>query len=199
MVEVWQKFWELIVTWVWEWLIRPNWRRQRQWRVRCSCWVSKNVRDYSLKTGKTKSCWCKMQDWATKAKIKHGMSWTDVYTTWLNMKARCNSPKHDMYYRYWWRWISVERKDFSEFWKDMWPSYVEWLSIERIDNDKNYCKENCTWIPKEEQAKNKSNTVRYKWTSLRDYCIQNWLKYKTVHMRYKRWRTLDEAVNWKRM
>lgn len=67
------------------------------------------------------------------------------------MKSRCNYKKNKCYSYYWWRWIKCLRETFDDFYKDMAPSYIEhyekfWekdTQIDRINNDGDYCKENC--------------------------------------------------------
>lgn len=44
---------------------------------------------------------------------------------------------------------------FRGFWEDMGESYEENLTIERLDVNKGYYKENCCWISKNLQARNK--------------------------------------------
>ena len=79
---------------------------------------------------------------------------------WQAMKRRCNNPEAYGYQRYGARWIKVERKSFKDFYKDMAPWYIAhvteygyWrknVQIDRIDNDWNYCKENCRWVTAKE-------------------------------------------------
>lgn len=53
-----------------------------------------------------------------------------------------------------------------ESWKDDFQKFHDWaiesgyregLTIERKDVDGNYCPENCIWIPKADQSKNRRN------------------------------------------
>lgn len=83
------------------------------------------------------------------------------YHSWQNMKARCNNPNHPRYYRYGGRgitvckeWITIE--GFSD-----WALVSGWqdgLSIDRIDNDGDYCPENCRWISISANSRKKSTT-----------------------------------------
>lgn len=93
--------------------------------------------------------------------IIHGMSDTRTYWSWQNMRARCLKASNQDYGRYGGRGIRVCERwaSFANFLLDM-GTKPEGYSIERRDNDKDYCPENCLWIPKSEQAKNRSY-VRY--------------------------------------
>ena len=126
---------------------------------------------------------------------KHWMTWTRFHSIWRNMIARCKYG----YKNYWGRWITFEPKwkVFINFYNDMHESYNDTLSLERIDNNWNYCKNNCRWATRKEQSSNRRNTIFYKWMTLKDYCKSKWLAYKTIHARYKYyWYTLEEAIAW---
>lgn len=97
-----------------------------------------------------------------KFRTVHGQSRSRLYRIWKMMKTRCSDPKHHKYHRYGGRGISVcedWRQDFKEFWKwSLENGYADKLTLERIDNNGNYCPENCKWVPKEEQDWNKQFT-----------------------------------------
>jgi len=135
------------------------------------------------------------------------MEWTIPYRKFMSAKARCNDKNNDSYYRYWWRWIKFERKDFSDFRKDMWDAYYEhcakyWekdTTLDRIDVDGNYCKENCRRATWKEQYNNMSTNhkVEYKWVkynSLSTMCEDLWLKYELVKDRLRYWWSVEDAV-----
>lgn len=87
----------------------------------------------------------------------------DAYISWMGMKTRCKTPTSKDYKRYGARGITYDSRweKFTEFFKDMGdpPKDVmtgERLSLDREDNNGNYCKENCKWSYRSEQQLNKS-------------------------------------------
>jgi hypothetical protein len=76
----------------------------------------------------------------------------------MSMRYRCTTPSAPNYHVYGGRGISVcaEWEDFVTFrnWA-LANGYQDNLSIERVDNDGDYCPENCTWISMSEQARNR--------------------------------------------
>jgi len=115
-----------------------------------------------------------------KFKATHWMSATKTYTSWRAMLRRCNDKKYDYYYRYGGRWITYDEKweTFEWFYEDMWER-PEWKTLDRIDNDGNYSKENCRWVTGKRQARNKSNNrlLTYNWKTmcLAEWCEELWV------------------------
>lgn len=97
--------------------------------------------------------------------FKHGLCGSPLYKKWEAMKRRCLNKNEKSYERYGGRGITVcdEWLDFQVFAKDMGPSFETGLSLERIDNDKGYSKDNCKWIPVSEQARNKRSVKLYEY------------------------------------
>lgn len=86
---------------------------------------------------------------------------TGLYNSWQNMKQRCLNPNHPKYKRYGGRGISVcedwlKIENFSK-----WAVENGWksgMTIDRINNDGNYCPENCKWISASENSRKKRTT-----------------------------------------
>ena len=85
---------------------------------------------------------------------------TPTYISWKSMKSRCLNPKAANYPAYGGRGITVCESwmVFSNFLKDM-GERPDGTSLDRIDNTKGYCKENCRWVSFLEQGANKKNNL----------------------------------------
>ena len=133
---------------------------------RCDCGVEFSTDPRSLTQGSTKSCGCLHRERVSqlcKSRVKHGYSGSKEYDSWIKMKSRCTNPKNKKYPDYGGRGISVcSRWDssFEEFIADMGDMPEGCNSIDRIDVNGGYCKENCRWSYPEEQSRNKRNTIK---------------------------------------
>lgn len=86
---------------------------------------------------------------------------TKTYKAWGNMLSRCRNKNHPSYKNYGGRGISVCERwlKFENFLEDMGDK--PWnLSLDRIDNEKGYSKENCRWATSKEQTRNMRKNVR---------------------------------------
>lgn len=91
----------------------------------------------------------------------HGMSRTPEYKTWRHMKERCLNKNDVSYSIYGGRGITVCSEwvnSFETFLKDMGKKPSKMHQIDRIDNDGNYCKDNCRWVLPCENSQNRRST-----------------------------------------
>lgn len=91
-----------------------------------------------------------------------------IYGAWVNLRRRCDNPtKRDgeIYKKI---TYSKEWKSFINFYNDMHKTWSYGLSIDRIDNKGDYCKENCRWATPTQQSNNTSRNkiVEFTGTSL---------------------------------
>ena len=147
-------------------LLGTDSKGKRLWKCKCSCGNPEftAVRTESLNSGHIKSCGCLRNEKSKERMTKHGLRFHDDYKIWAGMRNRCNNPNSEDYKYYGGRGISVckEWEDFSKFIEDMGERPGRGYSIERIDGDGNYCKENCKWALQVEQSRNiamKSNNT----------------------------------------
>ena len=95
---------------------------------------------------------------------KHGLIKSKSYQTWAAMKQRCNNPNNKHYKDYGGRGIGIckEWGQFINFYKDMGEP-LDSMSLDRIDNNKGYFKDNCRWATNIIQGRNqrtrKDNTT----------------------------------------
>jgi hypothetical protein len=83
------------------------------------------------------------------------------YNTWVNMKGRCLRPTHPKYDRYGARGITICDDWMTSAGFKAWVEKSGWkegLSIDRINNDGDYCPENCRWVSQSENSRKKRST-----------------------------------------
>lgn len=146
------------------------------WLCRCICGKESTVYSFSLKNGRTKSCGCFIQDVKTKHDHKSNGEITGTYRSWFCMKQRCTNPHNKDYHSYGGRGITVSKEwlEFSNFLRDMGEQPPN-KTIDRIDNNKGYCKSNCRWATKGQQARNKRNTRFITYGNIRQ-SLDDWSK-----------------------
>ena len=142
------------------------------WRCRClgktgdDCGNEVIVRGSSLRNETTTSCGCYKRERSAESHTKHGMRKTRLYCIWASMLKRAGAFKgasEEVKRAYQDRGITVcpEWLIFENF-RDWALShgYKEGLQIDRRDNDKGYCPENCRWVTCKENNNNRRNTHR---------------------------------------
>ncbi len=136
-----------------------NKHRQSIWLCKCCCGVNKIIPSHDLRQGAINSCGCLHSERAKKRGTIHGMRNSSEYSSWRNMKNRCLNSNTDRYKDYGGRGISICESwlnSFENFFADMGPK-PKGYSIERINNDGNYCPENCIWADDKTQQRNRRN------------------------------------------
>jgi hypothetical protein len=107
------------------------------------------------------------------------------------MKQRCLNPSSNQYRYYGGRGITIcdKWREFEGFWEDMQHGYSDGLSIDRINNNEGYKKENCRWVNQRTQINNRRNTIMCDIDGivapLSVHCERLNMKYSTVIGRMK--------------
>ena len=189
----WKKFNRLqVIACVWS-----RWKQKRSiWLCECDCWNKCEVAGYRINSGETKSCWCLMIERTKTANTVHWSSNTKLYDTFRSIKQRCTNENRMDYKNYGWRWIKNEWMSYEDFYRDMADTYKLWLSIDRINVNWNYCKENCRWATPIEQSNNKRNIVvlEYMWIN---HTISEWAEIRKMKRDIIRSRYYSGWTVWK--
>lgn len=161
-----------------------------KWLHKCQCDCENKTICYArgcdLVNGEKKSCGC-----LNNKKYKFEFS-SRFYGIWNNMLRRCNNTNDKDYNIYGGRGIKVcnsWKMSFEYFYKDMHESYLDHIyqygekdtTLDRIDVNGNYCKENCKWATQIEQSNNRTNNRRlvdkdgtthtvYEWSRIKGIC-----------------------------
>ena len=127
-----------------------NKSNQYRWLCECDCGNQHIVTNTQLVEGKSRSCGCYSNEIRGKSSVTHGMSASSEYGAWKNAIRRCTNPDDPKWEDYGGRGISVCEEwnqppeiGFLKFYEDMGPS--NGLTLERIDVNLRYSKENCIW------------------------------------------------------
>lgn len=133
---------------------------KRTWKCSCECGNEIVLDGGALVSGNTTSCGC----YDKERRIKHGMSGTRFYDIWVDMKARCDNSSCDCYERYGGRGVKYDAKwsNFLKFKEEMFEDYQDHLTLDRIDPNGDYFRENCKWSTMEEQGRNRTMMVTNK-------------------------------------
>jgi hypothetical protein len=146
----------------------------RVWLCECSCGNTKEIRGGSLVRGDTESCGCLkkevsrdnlrtyMDKFGHVANKTHGLSGTDTYNIYHGMLSRCYNANSSVYEYYGAKGVIV-----CERWKESVVNFIEDMgerpskeySLERLNGNLGYCKDNVIWATDVIQARNNSMRV----------------------------------------
>lgn len=136
-----------------------NSSRQYIWKWACDCGNMHEVAATSVIQGHTKSCGCYAKEVAGDGSRIHGMTNTPEYGAWKNAISRCYNPNNKKYHDYGGRgidvcdeWHQIAEIGFIKFFEGMGPS--NGLTLERVDVNLGYSKENCIWDNRYNQGYN---------------------------------------------
>lgn len=176
----------------------PN---DNKWYLECQCDCGNTIRllPYQFKKGQVKSCGCLKKN--SPARVD-GRTLNPLYGTWFQMISRCENPNDKKYYRYGARGIKVcpEWHDFNNFsaWSDSVGGRPEGFTLDRINNDGDYCPENCRWASSFQQANNKSSNIVLEFNgksqTLKEWSVETGLKWSLLHNRYLRGWSVEDML-----
>lgn len=158
--------------------------KEALWKCQCDCGNIVNVSSYSLRNGITQSCGCKKIDELVQRVVTHHKTKTRLYQVYEGIKARCFNPNTIRYSNYGGRGITICDK-----WKNDFQAFYDWAmangydetaergecTIDRIDNNGDYCPENCRWVTMQTQSVNKRNSKKIPYNG-QEHTITEWSK-----------------------
>ena len=181
---------------------------KQRWKCICSlCGREKIVYETNLLRSKSK---CKCERYKDNiihgALVKNAREMDEcnakLYDVWTSMRQRCQNSKSKAYHFYGERGISICGE-----WDKSYVCFREWaldngyaigLSIDRIDNEGNYCPENCRWVDQHTQVMNRRNTKRYSMNNetktLCEWVEEYKVPYRVVYNRLRSGWTFEKAI-----
>ena len=175
----------------------------KMWECKCDCGNIVFVSTNALNRKNTMSCGCLRKELLKSKTLSHGLSKTKLYRVWSSIKDRCYRDGCKGYIDYGIRGIVM-----CDEWKNNFQAFYDWsisngyaegLTIERKNVNGNYCPENCCWIPKSEQPKNRRNShfITYKGETktLSEWSKELHIDRGTVRLYEKRFGDGEKAIN----
>lgn len=181
--------------------IGKNKHGSRLWKCVCSCGATVTKSNLELKQGvKSCSAACGVSA-SNKARAKHGLYKSKVYTAWASMNVRCSNPSAPNWSRYGGRSIKVCDawvNDFQAFYDYVGEPPTAKHTLDRIDNDKGYEPGNVRWATRKEQSNNRSTNTwveydgkRMTWAQWADYLG---ISYATIMSRRSKHSELQDIL-----
>ena len=133
-------------------------KRGRWYECRCDCGGTTVAITAKLRNGHKQSCGClKDENWLGTT---HGMHGTPEHTVWEGIKRRCLMPNEPGFEHYGGRGIKMDvrwQNDFAAFLTDVGHRPSSQHTIERLDVNGHYERDNVSWATMQVQARNKRN------------------------------------------
>lgn len=163
-----------------------------QWLCQCECGKARVMNSRDLRRIHNPSCGCDIHRRETPYPYKHSR----LYDVWSRMKSRCYNPDSSDYPNYGGRGISM-----CDEWRDSFQTFETWsvaegydadapkgqCTIDRIDNNGNYCPDNCRWVDNKTQSLNRrtNRLITYKGETktLEEFSQEYGLKRATIARR----------------
>ena len=161
------------------------------YNFQCDCGNQKQLEGRLVRSGKSGSCGCLRSEYMASKNAKHGYAGTPTYETWQAMKNRCCNKNQPVYKNYGARGITICDKwqTFEGFLEDM-GERPDGLTIERVDNNKGYSKDNCIWATIEQQNRNtrqnKFITHGGETLCMKDWARKTGIPYPTIQDRRRK-------------
>lgn len=159
----------------------------------CQCGLVKVVEVDSMKRGLTVSCGCYQKEIAATRTRIHGNAAnrskrrSTEYGTWTCMKYRCLTESNKNYKNYGGRgikvcdrWLEPDGRGFMNFLEDMGPKPTPDHSLDRIDNNGDYCPENCRWSTQITQSQNTRRNRMLEHEG-KIQCVSAWARELDIH------------------
>ena len=167
---------------------RTDGLRSKEWFCKCECGTESWCSASNIKSGKSKSCGCLHNELLTERNASHGECDTSLYKRWASMKGRSTRPNKD---------YSNRGIDLCNEWMQFEPfrdwalsnGYHESLEIDRKDNDKGYSPDNCHWVTKKINGRNKRSnkllTINGATKTVAEWSELSGVPYRTIQSRIK--------------
>ena len=137
----------------------------------------------------------------TRPHVRHGHRKHPLYATWCNMRARCDNLKHPAYKNYGGRGIYYDPKwaVFTNFLDDVGEKPYPEATLDRINNDGPYTKENCRWAERSVQRRNSRQivpvTIGEETKLLTEWCSVYNITIGSVHRRLRNGEDIVSALS----
>lgn len=175
------------------------------WVCLCVCGNEIELTSATIIKERVKSCGCILKSKTQKHNFSKRGNVHPLYRVWLGVNERCNNKNHKNYPIYGGRGIVV-----CEEWKNDFLTFYNWaieagwkkgLTIDRIDNNGNYCPENCRIATQKQQQNNKKNNHLIEYNNenmtlaqaVDKYGVEN-LTQQTFLSRLRQGWTIEEAL-----